>query len=88
VSNFPIPQDLTQLRSFLGLIGYYRRFIQDFSMHAEPIFCLSKKNVPFIWGHDQEKAFSFMKKVLSSAPILQFPEFNLTFYIQSDASDK
>ena len=88
VSNFPIPQDLTQLRSFLGLIGYYRRFIQDFSMHAEPLFRLSKKNVPFIWGHDQEKAFSYMKKALTSAPILQFPDFNLPFYVQSDASDK
>ena len=88
VSNFPIPQDLTQLRSFLGLISYYRRFIQDFSMHAEPLFRLSKKNVPFIWGHDQEKAFSYMKKALTSAPILQFPDFNLPFYVQSDASDK
>ena len=88
VSNFSIPQDLTQLRSFLGLIGYYRRFIQDFSMHAEPLFHLSKKNVPFIWGHYQEKAFSCMKKALTSAPILQFPDFNLPFYIQSDASDK
>ena len=88
VNHFPIPQDLTQLRSFRGLIGYYRRFIQDFSMHAEPLFRLSKKNVPFVWGRDQEKAFSYMKKALTSSPILQFPDFNLPFYVQSDASDK
>ena len=88
VQNFSVPQDLTQLRSFLGLIGYYRRFIQDFSMHAEPLYRLSKKNVPFAWGDDQEKAFSYMKKALTSAPILQFPDFNLPFYVQSDTSDK
>ena len=88
VQNFSVPQDRTQLRSFLGLIGYYRRFIQDFSMHAEPLYRLSKKNVPFAWGDDQEKAFSYMKKALTSAPILQFPDFNLPFYVQSDTSDK
>ena len=88
VQNFPIPQDLTQLRSFLGLIGYYRRFIQDFSMHAEPLYRLSKKNVPFVWGNEQEQAFSYMKKALTSSPVLQFPDFSLPFFIQSDASDK
>ena len=88
VQNFPVPQDLTQLRSFLGLIGYYRRFIQDFSTHAEPLYRLSKKNVPFVWGTEQEQAFSYMKKALTSSPVLQFPDFSLPFYIQSDASDK
>ena len=55
-------------------------------MHAEPLY--GKKNVPFAWGHDQEKAFSYMKKALTSAPILQFPDLNLPFYVQSDASNK
>eukprot|EP00112_Aurelia_sp_Birch-Aquarium-sp1_P008584 Seg1949.8 transcript_id=Seg1949.8/GoldUCD/mRNA.D3Y31 product="Retrovirus-related Pol polyprotein from transposon 17.6" protein_id=Seg1949.8/GoldUCD/D3Y31 len=88
VQSFPLPQDLTQLRSFLGLIGYYRRFIQDFSLHAEPLYRLSKKNVPYVWGPEQEKAFSYMKKALTSSPVLQFPDFNLPFFVQSDASDK
>ena len=88
VQNFPVPQDLTQLRSFLGLIGYYRKFVQDFSLHAEPLYRLSKKNVPYTWGPEQEKAFSYMKNALTSSPVLQFPDFSLPFYIQSDASDK
>ena len=88
MQNFPIPQDLTQLRSFLGLIGYYRRFIQDFSTHAEPLYRLSKKNVPFVWGTEQEQAFSYMKKSLTSSPVLQFPYFSLPPFIQSDATDR
>ena len=88
VLKFPVPQDLTQLRSFLGLIGYYRRFIQDFSTHAEPLYRLSKKNIPFVWGNEQEKAFSSMKKALTSSPVLQFPDFSLPFFVQTDASDK
>ena len=88
VLNFPVPQDLTQLRSFLGLIGYYRRFVQDFSLHAEPLYRLGKKNVPYVWGPEQEKAFSYMKALLTSHPVWQFPDFSLPFYIQSDASDK
>ena len=88
VQNFPIPQDLTQLRSFLGLIGYYRRFIKDFSMHAEPLYRLTKKNIPFVWSNEQEQAFNYMKKTLTSFPIIQFPDFSMPFYTQSDASDK
>ena len=88
VKSFPVPQDLTQLRSFLGLVGYHRRFIKDFSLHAEPLYRLSKKNVPYVWGPGQEKTFSYIKEALTSLPILQFPDFNLPFYIQSDTSDK
>ena len=88
VRNFPIPQDLTQLRYFLGLIGYYRRFIKDFSMHAEHLYRLSKKNIPFAWSNEQEQAFNYMKKTLISFPIIQFPDFSMPFYIRSDASDK
>ena len=88
VQNFPVPQDLRQLRSFLRLIGYYRRFIQDFYLYAEPLYRLSKKNVPYVWRPEQEKAFSYMKASLTSHLVLQFPDLSLPFYIQSDASYK
>ena len=57
-------------------------------MHAEPLYRVSKKNVPFAWEHDQEKVFSYMKKALTSSSILQVQDLNFLFYIQSDTSDK
>ena len=88
VQNFPVPQDLTQLRSSLRLIALIDALSIFFSMHAGPLYRVSKKNVPFAWGHDQNEAFSYMKKALTSSPILQFQDFNMPFYVQSDASDK
>src|SRR4051794_11908294 len=56
VKNFPCPQNLTQLRGFLGLASYYRRFIKDFSKIANPLNKLLKKNTPYIWTNEQQKA--------------------------------
>eukprot|EP00253_Pinus_taeda_P034577 PITA_34577 len=87
ILTLPIPKTQTEVRSFLGHAGYYRRFIKDFSKIASPLFVLLTKNVEFKWNDDCEKAFDQLKNQLSIAPILRGPDWALPFHISSDASD-
>ena len=75
IESWPQPKMVTQVRSFLGLAGFYRRFVRDFSTIAAPLNQLTKKNVPFIWGTAQEEAFTVLKDKLTHAPLLQLPDF-------------
>jgi hypothetical protein len=86
VQNFPVPTNLTELRGFIGLASYYRRFIQDFAQIAAPMNKLLKKDTPYIWSKDCQKAFEFMKNALTSAPILRYPNFEEPFILYTDAS--
>ena len=70
IQTLPIPKTQTDVRSFLGHAGYYRRFIKNFSKIASPLFVLLTKNVEFKWTDDCEKAFNELKHQLSTAPIL------------------
>nr|GEZ99616.1 putative reverse transcriptase domain-containing protein [Tanacetum cinerariifolium] len=76
----------TEVRQFLGLAGYYRRFIKEFSLIAKPLTKLTQKGKPFIWGNDEEKAFQTLKRKLCSAPILLLPEGSKDFVMYCDAS--
>nr|GEY21332.1 putative reverse transcriptase domain-containing protein [Tanacetum cinerariifolium] len=78
----------TEVRQFLGLAGYYRRFIKEFSLIAKPLTKLTQKNKPFIWGNDEEEAFQTLKRKLCSAPILSLPEGSKDFVVYCDASCK
>ena len=80
------PRTPSEVRSFLGLTGYYRRFIQDFSRVATPLTSLTKKGVKFEWKPAQEEAFAVLKEKLSTAPILTLPEGTEGFVVYSDAS--
>jgi hypothetical protein len=83
------PTTKKEVRSFLGLIGYYRRFIPNFSMIASPITDLTKKGCPnkVIWSGELQKAFDKLKSLIIQEPILRMPDFSKIFYVQTDASD-
>ncbi|KAK1680885.1 hypothetical protein QYE76_041733 [Lolium multiflorum] len=86
IENWPQPKTVTQVRSFLGLAGFYRRFVKDFGSIAAPLNELTKKDVPFVWGDAQQDAFMILKDKLTHAPLLQLPDFNKTFELECDAS--
>ena len=74
------------MHSFLGLAGFYHRFVKDFSTIASPLHALSKKNAPFVWGPSQDIAFNELKNLLTHAPMLALPNFDKPFEIHCDAS--
>ena len=85
VQSWPRPQCLTELRSFLGLCSYYRKFIQGFAEISRPLTRLTEKNQPFVWGQDAERVFQKLKITLVQPPILSFPKEG-TFILDTDAS--
>ena len=88
VQSWPTPQDAREVRRFLGLAGYYRRFVRGFGVIARPLFNLLKKGAPFVWTDNTAQAFALLKQQLTSAPLLALPNFNKTFVIETDACDK
>ncbi|KAM1241348.1 hypothetical protein ACFX2J_046555 [Malus domestica] len=86
VENWEQPRTVTEVRSFLGLAGYYRRFVQDFSMIALPLTKLTRKDVKFEWDENCEQSFQQLKYCLTHAPVLVFPDDSGNFEIYSDAS--
>nr|GEZ41594.1 putative reverse transcriptase domain-containing protein [Tanacetum cinerariifolium] len=82
------PKSPMEIRQFLGLAGYYRRFIEGFSKIAKPMTKLTQKKVKFEWGNKQEAAFQLLKQKLCSAPILALPEGSEDFIVYCDASNK
>ncbi|GJT37889.1 putative reverse transcriptase domain-containing protein [Tanacetum coccineum] len=88
VKDWASPKTPTEIRQFLGLAGYYRRFIEGFSKIAKPMTKLTQKKVKFEWGDKQEAAFQLLKQKLCSAPILALPEGSEDFIIYCDASKK
>ncbi|GKE80120.1 putative reverse transcriptase domain-containing protein, partial [Tanacetum coccineum] len=88
VKDWASPKSPTKIRQFLGLAGYYRRFIEGFSKIAKPMTKLTQKKVKFEWGDKQEAAFQLLKQKLCSAPILALPEGSEDFIVYCDASKK
>jgi hypothetical protein len=87
IENFPRPENEKQLKSFLGMIGYYR-FIPQFSRVATPLHRLFKKDIQFEWTAYQENAFHNLKAKLVSKPILQYPDSSKEFILTTDASNQ
>ena len=83
---FQFPTTSRGLRSFLGLASYYRRFIQNFSVIANPLYALTRKDAVFDWSPACQEAFDRLKMVLTNAPLLAFPDFNRDFLLETDAS--
>ncbi|GJW97035.1 putative reverse transcriptase domain-containing protein [Tanacetum coccineum] len=85
IKNWAAP---TEMRQFLGLAGYYRKFIKEFSLISKPLTKLTQKNKPYVWGDDEEEAFQTLKLKLCSALILSLPEGSEDFVVYCDASLK
>ena len=88
VKNFLRPENICQVRGFLGLCSYYRKFIKDFSKKAKPLNQLLHKDEPFLWMESQENAFEILKHHLISSPIIKYPDFTKPFVLYTDASGK
>ncbi|KAK1677919.1 hypothetical protein QYE76_038767 [Lolium multiflorum] len=87
IEKMPYPRDVKGIRSVLGHAGFYRRFIKDFSKISKPLTNLLQKDVPFVFDDDCKEAFDTLKKALTTAPIVEPPDWNLPFEIMCDASD-
>ncbi|XP_058756484.1 uncharacterized protein LOC131629722 [Vicia villosa] len=88
VINWERPKNATEVRSFLGLAGYYRRFIMGFSKLALPLTRLTRKEVSFEWNSECEKSFQKLKEKLTTAPVLVIPDPNRSYEVFCDASKK
>ncbi|GJS27981.1 putative reverse transcriptase domain-containing protein [Tanacetum coccineum] len=88
IKDWASPKTPTEIRQFLGLAGYYQRFIEGFSKIAKPMTKLTQKKVAFEWGDKQEAAFQTLKNKLCSAPILALPQGAENFIVYCDASHK
>lgn len=84
--RWQIPTTIKQLRGFLGLTGYYRRFIRQYAQIAQPMTELLKKN-EFKWGEKATNSFNALKKAMLEAPVLSYPNFSNLFVVETDASN-
>ncbi|GKE93906.1 putative reverse transcriptase domain-containing protein, partial [Tanacetum coccineum] len=88
IKDWASPKTPTKIRQFLGLTGYYRRFIKGFSKIAKSMTKLTQKGIKFDWGEKEENAFQLIKQKLCSAPILALPKGSKDFVVYCDASHK
>ncbi|GJZ12055.1 putative reverse transcriptase domain-containing protein, partial [Tanacetum coccineum] len=86
VKNRKAPRTLSEVRSFLGLAGYYNRFIENFSKIAKPFTILTQKHKDYVWGEEQKRAFYTLKDKLCNAPFLALTDGSEDFVVYCDAS--
>jgi len=86
IVEFPVPKTAKQIRRFLGMSGWYRRFIQNYAILATPLTNLLKKGIKINWSAEAQSSFDALKDALITAPVLAHPNFTEPFYIQCDAS--
>ena len=87
VSSWPTPTKVKNIQEFLGFCNFYRRFVKNYSALARPLFNLTKKDTPFLWGTAQAEAFATLQNVLTTSPVLLFPDYNRPFTLITDSSD-
>lgn len=86
VCEWPTPKTTTEVRAFVGLCSYYRRFVRNFSVLASPLNALTQKGALFDWTPDCDDAFQSLKHALTNPPIVAHPKFSLPFLLYTDAS--
>lgn len=87
IARWPTPASVKELRSFLGLAGYYRRFVRHFGLISKPLTNLLKKSSLFVWTPDHDHAFQALKSALCQSLVLALPNFSKPFAVETDASD-
>ena len=88
MKDYPAPKSLKEVRQFLGIASYYRRFIQGFAKIAQPLHALTQKGAVFLWTDACQEAFDRLKDSLLGAPILAYPDFQKNFVLETDANGK
>lgn len=88
IREFPPPTSTKGIARFIGMVGFYSKFIPQFAHWAAPLNMLRRKNVPFVWTEEHQKAFEHLKDAICNPPILCIPDFKSEFILQSDASNK
>ena len=86
IVTYPEPSTVKQIRQFIGMATFYRKFVRDFALIARPLYDLTKVDVPFQWGKSQQVAFDTLKDKLCSMPVLQYPSFSKVMRLETDAS--
>lgn len=86
IQNYPIPKTLKEIRSFLGITGYYQKFIKDYAKIAKPLTAATRKGITIVHSESFVKCFETLKTLLTSDPILAYPDFNKPFTLTTDAS--
>ncbi len=81
ILHFPTPKIVTSVRSFLGLTGYYRKYIRSYSRLVGPLFKLTRKDVAFVWDVGCQQAYQALKAMLVDVPVLTRPDFRRTFWL-------
>ena len=87
ITKYPTPTTITEVRGFLGMTSYYRKFIKNFAEIAEPLHCLLRKEKIYVWNAEAEIAFCRLKTALSQSPVLDYPRWNKEFLVYCDASN-
>ena len=87
IVNFPVPHNVKALRRFTGMAQFCSRFVENFNSRLAPLYALTKKNAPFVWNDSCREAFDYVKRKLTSSPVLQSPRTTDTFILETDASD-
>ena len=87
VQQYPVPSKVKEVQAFLGFCNFYHRFVKDYSTIARPLFNLTMKDTPFVWGPDQQTAFATLLQAFISAPVLALPNHSKPFRLITDTSD-
>jgi len=86
VTDYHAPQNVREVRRFLGLLSYYQRFVPGFAKIAQPIHTLTQKGAPVEWNSDCQVAFETLKSKLVQSPVLAYSDFNRSFVLETDAN--
>jgi hypothetical protein len=88
IRKWEIPRCVRDVRSFMGICGYYRRFVEKFADIARPLYRLTEKEVGFMWNEEAQQAFILLKERLCEAPVLAYPDISRPFILDCDASNE